>query len=280
MLSAEAEEAVKRRFRFEEWAGTNVLGRGLFVQNYHLPSLEGWRLASAVPVDFPNYPPSLQTIWVDESGISEAVMRIDVYECASRLAAHEFLIHLLGEIQSAMHDTVDRGNLGDLTFIVRGGQAVMFTRANLTFFIARAGAVVTSPLPFGSRIDADVIEEPVQPFMAMAIGAAEEEGGGVRIEVRVGEPVTLDLPIDAAPPPDITAMAVPLSPLAGAAMGAVAAAHATKPTVKIFSSGGEARLEKGRVAYVADQPGVWPLSIYVIGDDNVRREERVVEATE
>src|SRR5690349_3487041 len=126
--------AIAERFDFERWSGTNALGRGLFVQNYRIPPPgPGWELARAwnVPATEDN-PPALQTIWRDVTAAQpDALLRIDVYECASRPAAHQLMVRLLGEHQVANVSPVAQGEIGDVHALGGDGSTAVFARGNL-----------------------------------------------------------------------------------------------------------------------------------------------------
>jgi hypothetical protein len=83
------------------------------------------------------WPPSIKSIWRRLEGDAEALLRVNVFECVSRDAAHSFLLQLLNEFQSLLETVPEKVTIGDVAFTVPTGISIVVARANLVFHIAR-----------------------------------------------------------------------------------------------------------------------------------------------
>src|SRR6185295_39759 len=158
MIHGDALEAVKRLYGFDSWAGANALPHGLFVQNYRFGEpVPDWQLLSVSEVPaLGGYPAMVQTTWLVTSVAGESLVRVDVYECLSRLASHEFFLKLLGEVQVAVTEKVRTGGVGDVSYVAANAELAIFARANLVIFVSRAGASRTPVLGAASSLDSDI----------------------------------------------------------------------------------------------------------------------------
>ncbi len=93
-------DALKERHRFREWAGksTTTSDRGVRKLAFTGEELPGFRLDRTERREDVQ-PPRLTTFW--RRAATQAVVRVDVFECASVNAAHEYLIDALNEFESA-----------------------------------------------------------------------------------------------------------------------------------------------------------------------------------
>lgn len=161
-MTPDSFDAIARRFDFDRWLGANALGRGLFVRNYRIPPpAPGWELVRqwAVPA-VEDMPPALQTLWRNPASGPDALLRIDVYECPSREAAHRHMLRLLGEHQVEGPDAVEQGTVGDVHAVAGEGNTAVFARGNLVVFVARAGTQPAAARAIASSLDADITFEP------------------------------------------------------------------------------------------------------------------------
>jgi len=253
LTSEEALNAVKKRFEFDRWAGTNTLRRGLFLQNYRLPESFGpWRLARVdrVPAEA-GWPATLHTMWVDPQQQSETLLRVELHECRSRLAAHDFFLRLLAEQQLESFERVEQGPIGDVQFISASSELAIFARANVVLFIARAGAVSVAATQVAGSIDAHVVAEP-----APAAGAVKIRRAAMAKVVALASAPALDVRI--------------------------AGGGAEPPTIKIFSEGGEAESGAEGLRFVPNRTGPAKMTVYAIGagSDAVAKKVVLVEVTE
>jgi hypothetical protein len=245
----ELSAAIAERFDFDRWSGTNALGRGLFVRNYRIPPpAPGWELARAwnVPA-LEDMPPALQTVWRDPSAAQpDALVRIDVYECASRPAAHALMVRLLGEHQVANVSPVTQGELGDVHASGGDGATAVFARGNLVIFVARAGAEPSEALAIAARVDADIVEEPV-PELGRAAIAPERAETFKTIAAADSIGTTIPLDVDADQQEAMATMPV---------------------TTKIFADGAEVTNESGRLALIVTDPTRVNAVIYTLPADD------------
>jgi hypothetical protein len=244
MIHGDALEAVKRLYGFDSWAGANALPHGLFVQNYRFGEpVPGWQLLSATEVPaLGGYPAMVQTTWRVASIAGESLVRVDIYECLSRMASHEFFLKLLGEVQVAVTEKVRSGGVGDVSYVAANSELAIFARANLVIFVSRAGSSRTPVVGAASSLDSDIVQEPkITIETAKAFAAVHEE----LVTGKVGEPVPLALP------QAISAMKL-------------APGEAKPPTVKVFSDGGEATMESGALQFIPTRPGIASVRLYTI----------------
>jgi hypothetical protein len=82
-------------------------------------------------------------------------VRIDVFECASVDAAHEYLIDALNEFESAGIGRRTDVTLGDVAF---GTDSVaLFARANLVVFVRKATPQTEPVTPIAQTIDTVIL---------------------------------------------------------------------------------------------------------------------------
>lgn len=143
---------------YEEWRGINTMKENLFIWKFFLAGNEfpQWKAHRIRPVEAPGWPPAIQSLWRQEEGGEDTLMRVDTYECFSRTAAHEFLVRLLGEFQSP--DVVrQKENLaGDVAFAGPGGGMLLFSRANLVVLMRNAGRDIVEVAETAARFDKDL----------------------------------------------------------------------------------------------------------------------------
>jgi hypothetical protein len=241
-MDEEAIRSIKRAHAFEEWAGRTTLPVNLFIRHFFLSEsvLDGWRLLRATPIEVAGAPRLVQSLWAPEGGPAEALLRLDVYECDSRPAAHELLIRLVGQFQTSVVTRRDELGVGDVNFTPLGDGGVIFSRGNLVLVLSRAG---TSPLPIldlARQVDERLTERPGgdaprarRAAPAAAIRLARGETSGPR-----------EVELDAE----------------GEGEG-----EAQPKYQKFFSSSGDLRVEGGRLIY--DPAGTGPPEIEVYSID-------------
>jgi hypothetical protein len=263
-------EAVKRESGFEDWRDRNTLGEGLFVWRYALCGHEvpGGSVYLDQRVEVPAPPSSenlaaarvlrlIQSLWRLSDRPEGPALRLDLYECASRAAAHEMLLHLLAQVQIAPLSRREELEIGDVAFAAAGETALVFARANLAVVVSNAGRALV-PIPELARaFDVDLVRkpEPPEPEIATVVAAAEAIGPAAR--VRVGEAVPIDL------------AERELAPEAEAAVAAVEAGP--PPTLKLFYRQGEVAWEKGGLVYHPTAPGRQEVEVYTVGPTGAAR---------
>jgi hypothetical protein len=147
-------DALKERHGFREWAGKSLTPadravRKLTFAGDELPGLRLERVVSREDAQ----PPRLTALWRRDA--TQAVVRIDVFECASVTAAHEYLIDALNEFQSAGIGRRTDANFGDVTF---GNDSVaLFARGNLDVLVRKATPQTEPITPLAETIDAVIL---------------------------------------------------------------------------------------------------------------------------
>ena len=162
MAPREQLEQLKRFHEYERWRGRNRLPENLFVWRLLLEGSElpGWRTRRVQPITAPRMPRSTHSIWQRREGDPDALLRIDVYECDSRDDA-QFLLRLLGEIETPLVQLRDELEVGDVAF-ADPQDAVIFARANLAVRVANAGRSVIPVRAVAEQLDGHVSAKPVE----------------------------------------------------------------------------------------------------------------------
>ena len=153
-MQAVERDALKERHRFREWAGKTSLPADRSVQGFALTGdeLPGLRLERADPRGDAQ-PPRLTSLW--RRAGNQAVVRVDLFECASVADAHEYLIDALNEFESAAIVRRTDAAIGDVAF---GTDSVaLFARANLVVLVRKASPQTEAVLPIAQAIDALIL---------------------------------------------------------------------------------------------------------------------------
>jgi hypothetical protein len=134
-MQASDRDALKARHDFQAWAGRSTGPAEGVLRNVTFTGTElpGFRLDRADRRETAE-PPRLTMFW--RRGESPAVVRVDVFECASREAAHEYLIDALNEFESAGIRRRTDLNVGNVAF--GAPTVVLFARGNLVVLVRKA----------------------------------------------------------------------------------------------------------------------------------------------
>jgi hypothetical protein len=242
-------DELKRRHDFTAWHGINALPLHLLLWHYRLrgSELPGWQVRAARLLALPQAGRLQPSVWQQRGALRDEALRVDAYEYPSREAAHEALIHLLGEFtRPGMTRLTDVG-LGDVTFGGKDTRALLFARANLVFLVAGSGAAAVPVMPLAQALDQDIIAKPAVPARA-AVAAAP----------RAAQRVTLG-----------ASVAVALGPLPAAARASVAAVGvagaAAEPQYKPFSQDCDLYAEHDEVRAAPRHTGRHAVEIYTLG---------------
>jgi hypothetical protein len=153
-MQAAERDALKERHGFREWAGksSTPADRSVRSLSFTGEELPGLRL-ERVDRRADSQPPRLTSFW--RRGDTQAVVRVDLFECASVTDAHEFLIEALNEFQSAGILRRTDVAIGDVVF---GTDSVsLFARANLVVLVRKATPQAAAVAPIAQAIDALVL---------------------------------------------------------------------------------------------------------------------------
>lgn len=237
-----------RRVGHESWRGVNRLGEELLAWNYRITAdpLPRWKLQHAQSIAAPGWPRSIQSAW---SGPKDALALFDVFECASRLDAHSFLVRLLASVESAELDYQPEPPAGDVMF-ARGRSPVrIFARANMVFFLRTADRTPAPIAQTSVRLDRQLISKPRAPRTARALPAIERFRAQVEA-LGPGEVVPLE--VQASDP-------------------------AREPLwYKAFTGSGELWLSEGRPVYHHTSPGPADINLYAVAPGRGAAHERLV----
>ena len=133
---------LKKRHAYEAWRGCNTLEENLFIWKFFLSANEfpGWRAHRIQPEESAGWPPYIKSIWQRPEGETEELLSADIFECESRIAAHEFLVQLLGEFMSPLVQRREEIEVGDVAFAGPEDTMILFVRANVVISMGNAGS--------------------------------------------------------------------------------------------------------------------------------------------
>lgn len=234
--------SLRQAHGFDEWYGRNTLSESLFIQGF-VPAeglLPGWRLVRSTPLRVPGSPPCVQTVWMAEDGDESALLRMDVYECDSRPAAHEMAMGMVAQFQAAGVSRRDDLAVGDVNFVPMGQHGVVFSRGNLLFFIGQAGRVPVDAVGLARLLDQELSAHPGEGAMDAAAAAS-----------------AADFAVESLEPPPVMLRQTSSAGKATLDMESPADARAAGGAsyTKVFSRTGEISAERGRLVYEPTEPG-------------------------
>lgn len=237
-MSTQLEDHLKRRHEFEGWRGRNTMAENLLVWRFFLSGSEfiGWEPLRIQSAGTPGGQPGFQSTWKRPGGGPDALLRLDVFECNSRLAAHEFLIQVLGEFESPLLARDGKTDVGDVAFGIPGGRSIVFARANLVISVRNAGRELIPVTELARELDHDLASRP--KMGATEVVPAIHRFSAGRTEISVSGTVSLEL--EASDP-------------LGRALW-----------FKFFSSSGKVVLEEGRPVYQPEVPGPQEITVFAI----------------
>ena len=153
-MQAAERDALKERHRFREWAGKSSLPadrnvQGLLFAGEEMPGFRLERSDRRADAQ----PPRLTSLW--RRAANQAVVRVDLFECASVADAHEYLIDALNEFESAAIVRRTDVTIGDVAFGT--DSVVLFARANLVVLVGKASPQTEAVLPIAQTIDALIL---------------------------------------------------------------------------------------------------------------------------
>lgn len=242
-------EELKRRFDFAAWQGITTLPLHLLLWRYRLRGTElpGWEMRSTRALVLPQAGRFLPSVWQHPGAAHGEAVRLDAYECASRDAAHETVIRLLGEFTAPVMRRLTDLDLGDVAFGPGDqGRAILFARANLVFLVASAGAVPGPVVPLAQTLDRDVVSKPAPVAGARAARAAAEVQ---RVVLGTSMPIALDT----ATSQSRRAMTAPF-----------AVEESAEPQYKLFSRGCELFADQETVRAAPVRAGRQDVEVYTL----------------
>lgn len=153
---------LKQRHDYDSWRGINTLDEELFIWHFVLCGDEfpGWRALRIQALESPGSPPYITSIWQGPDEDKEQLLNVDVFECASRLAAHQWLLERLGEFMSPLIERREDFQIGDIAFAGPEGTQILFARANLVVSMSNGGADLVQVNDLASTLDNRFIQRP------------------------------------------------------------------------------------------------------------------------
>jgi hypothetical protein len=147
-------EAIKERHRYSEWAGRSTAPSDRSVRNFIFTGdeLPGYRLDR---VDRREEPQLVRVTAFWRRIDTNAVVRIDVFECATLNAAHEYLIDALNEFESGAFGRRTDVSFGDVAFGT--DSAALFARGNLVVLVRKATPQTEAVTGIAQAIDAIIL---------------------------------------------------------------------------------------------------------------------------
>ena len=169
-VSSSLIDHVKRRLRYDDWCGRNRLGQTLCACNWTVKTgdVQGWTIckqrgpsrldtqdnlgrqmvqARGLKRDAtPKTSPRMVRTFCTNVSVPNAMVRIDLFECASREEAHESLVRIVSDFESPLIEEL-KGPIGDVAFAGRGTGLILFARANLVYLVRNVGRRAVSVEP-------------------------------------------------------------------------------------------------------------------------------------
>lgn len=196
-MDKECLKRIKHKIEYDTWCGRSTLSESLFIYKYFMTAsdIENWQLHRQRPIDVSGLPHCIQSMWRDPNGDPEVLLRVDIYECDSHMAAHEFLVHFVSQFQTTEVYRRDDVRIGDVVFIPISEQAVLFIRANLLVFLADAGRTRAPLIKLARDFDDALIDKPDRSALAAASHALRisvventlHEGGVIPVKLEIEE---------------------------------------------------------------------------------------------
>ncbi len=166
-MDIEHETFLKKHYDFEQWRGRNTLQDSLFIWQFFLSGneLPDWAAHRIDPINVFESVRINQSIWQPSNekvdGKTDTLLRLDVFECSSRLAAQEFLFRVLSDYQSTLAARQEQVSPGDVSFAGANDQVLLFVRANLVVQFRNAGRNVVSLANEVATFDQYLVATPV-----------------------------------------------------------------------------------------------------------------------
>lgn len=155
-------EHLKQRHAYDNWRGINALAEELFIWHFFLCGNEftGWQALRIQTVESPGSPPYITSIWQGPDEDKEQLLNVDIFECASRPTAHQWLLERLGEFMSPLIQRREDIQIGDVAFAGPEGTQILFARANLVVSMSNGGADLVQVNDLASALDDRLIHRP------------------------------------------------------------------------------------------------------------------------
>lgn len=151
-------------YGYETWRGRRSLKENLYILNLYLTGRElpDWNAEKVRPSHVTGWPPFTKSMWAPLEK-TDKLLRMDVFECSSLLAAHSFLMRKLGDFESILVRCDEERfdvEIGDVAFMSHEGYGLLFSRANIVVFLASVGRELEPVIEYANYIDRYLVEKP------------------------------------------------------------------------------------------------------------------------
>jgi hypothetical protein len=135
----------------------NLFSSGFLLSDDIFP---GWQIARSAAVRISESIFSIKSLWTRKRRNAGVLLEVDVYECASRDEAREFLLELIEGVQLPGIEPLEAGGPGDIAFSMSNDILVLFSRGNLTASVTTADGGAESVLNKANQLDRYMIRKP------------------------------------------------------------------------------------------------------------------------
>jgi hypothetical protein len=153
-MQAEHRRFLEQRYDVESWFGHSESGGNVKAFAFTGLELGGWSLVRT-ELRVADHA-AVHSMWRHDEA-ADALLAIDVFECASVPAAHDRLLEILATMQSNELELRVGPAPGDIAFGLRDTM-LLFARANVVVHVRNAGRVVVDVDPVARALDARLRE--------------------------------------------------------------------------------------------------------------------------
>jgi hypothetical protein len=153
-MQAEHRRFLEQRYGVEKWFGRSESRGAVKAFVFAGSELRGWSLLRT-ELRVGDHA-AVHSMWQHDE-TADALLAIDVFECASVPAAHDRLLEILATMQSNELELRLGGAPGDVAFGLRDTM-LLFARANVVVHVRNAGRNVVDVEPVARMLDARVLE--------------------------------------------------------------------------------------------------------------------------
>jgi hypothetical protein len=241
----------------EEFDFTNLLAAGaatvnIFSSGFLLSGdvFPGWQQSHSAAVRVAEDIFSVQTLWTRKRGDKSVLLEVDVYECASRAAAQEFLLALIDLVQASGIAPRAAADIGEVAFSRPADTLILFARGNLAASVTTADGGAHPVADIAAKLDRYIARRPrPSPMPGFAPPPVIERF----------TPATEDFQVDSDVPLTVTA---------------------ADPTgrhlwYKFFSRRGEVASVNGRLHYHLSAGGKHNITAFVLNTERSLAKERL-----
>lgn len=187
-------EYLKRHHAYERWRDSTSLDENLFIWKFFLGGneLPGWHVVRIQPNEKAAWSPSIESMWQRNDEGGEELLNLNIFQCPSRMAAHEFLLQLLSDFQSTRVARKEQIEVGDVAFGGPEDTFLLFTRANLVLLMRNAGRELISITEIARHFDRDLVSKPETMEVKVAPEIRRFYSPAIKFQVGVNVPLEVE----------------------------------------------------------------------------------------